>query len=149
MTRVSRNEGSETGFSIGELASRTGCTPEAVRFYEHQGVLPPPVRRGDGRYRLYTSADVERVRFLRRARELGFALDEVRELMVLASSEPSRPCEEVDAIARGHLAQVEAKLAQLKRLRSELRRVIDACAGNAGIGDCRILGALTGVQMGR
>lgn len=138
----------ESGFSIGALAARTGCTPEAVRFYEHQGVLPLPVRRGDGRYRQYTSADVERVRFLRRARELGFALDDVKELMALASSDPSRPCAEVDAIARGHLAQVDAKLAQLKRLRSELRHVIDACAGDAGIGHCRILGALTGAEAG-
>lgn len=134
--------------SIGELASRTGCTPEAVRFYERQGVLPLPARRGNGRYRQYTSADVERVRFLRRARELGFALDDVKELMALASSDPSRPCEEVDAIARGHLAQVEAKLAQLKRLRTELRHVIHACAGDAGIGHCRILGALTGAETG-
>ncbi len=136
------------GLSIGQLAAQTGCTPEAVRFYERQGVLPIPARRGDGNYRLYTSADVERVRFLRRARELGFALDDVKELMELASSDPSRPCEEVDAIARGHLAQVEEKLAQLKRLRTELRHVIDACAGDAGIGHCRILGTLTGASAG-
>ena len=148
MTHRAPMEPRETGFSIGELAARTGCTPEAVRFYERQGVLPLPVRRGDGRYRQYTSVDVERVRFLRRARDLGFALDDVQELMALASSDPSRPCEDVDAIARGHLAQVEAKLAQLRQLRRELRHVIDACAGDAGIGRCRILGALTGAEAG-
>lgn len=148
MTQAARNTLPKSEFNIGELASRTGCTPEAIRFYEHQGVLPVPARRGEGKYRLYTSADVERVRFLRRARELGFALDDVKELMELASSDPSRPCEEVDAIARAHLAQVEEKLAQLKRLRTELRHVIDACAGDAGIGHCRILDALTGAETG-
>jgi DNA-binding transcriptional MerR regulator len=130
-------------FTIGELAGRTGCTPEAVRFYEREGVLPRPERRGGGRYRRYSAADVERVRFLKRARDLGFSLAEVRELMTLAASDPQRPCTEVDALARAHLTQVEAKIAQLTSLRNELRQVIEGCRGGLGIGGCRILGALS------
>ena len=134
----------EPSFTIGELAARAGCTPEAVRFYEREGVLPAPERRGGGRYRRYSAADVERVRFLRRARDLGFSLDEVRELMALAASDKGRPCGEVDAIARAHLAQVEEKIARLAALRDELRQVIADCRGGRGIGECRILGALSG-----
>jgi DNA-binding transcriptional MerR regulator len=66
-------------FTIGELAGRTGCTSEAVRFYEREGVLPRPERRGGGRYRRNSAADVERVLFVKRARDLGFSLAEVRE----------------------------------------------------------------------
>lgn len=130
-------------FTIGELATQAGCTAEAVRFYEREGVLPEPARAGEGRYRRYTAGDVERVRFLRRARDLGFSLDEVRDLLALAGSDPSRPCGEVDALARAHLAQVEAKLAQLTSLRNQLRQVINACRGGVGIRDCRILSALS------
>jgi DNA-binding transcriptional MerR regulator len=130
-------------FTIGELAAQTGCTPEAVRFYERDGVLPGAERRGGGRYRRYSAADVERVRFLKRARDLGFSLAEVRELMALAASDPQRPCAEVDALARAHLARVEEKIAQLTSLRDELRQVIQGCRGGLGIGDCRILSALS------
>ncbi|HYD52834.1 MAG TPA: helix-turn-helix domain-containing protein [Gemmatimonadaceae bacterium] len=135
-------------FTIGQLAEQAGCTAEAVRFYEREGVLPAPTRRGGGRYRRYSTADVERVRFVRRARDLGFSLDEVRELLALAAGEPERSCDEVDAIARAHLAQVESKLAQLTALRDELSGVIADCRGGVGIGDCRIIGALSGHDAG-
>lgn len=143
MPRLAPSDSTSVTFSIGELATQAGCTAEAVRFYEREGVLPAPARTGEGRYRRYTADDVERVRFLKRARDLGFSLDEVRDLMALAASDPSRPCGEVDALARAHLAQVEAKLAQLMSLRNELRQVIDACRGGVRIADCRILGALS------
>lgn len=129
--------------NIGELAARTGTTPEAIRYYERVGVLPPPARRGDGRYRRYGRRDIERLAFVRRARELGFSLDEVRELLGLAD-QPDRPCSEVDRLARAHLAAVNDKLAQLEALRSELERVIGACRGGLAMADCRILAALAG-----
>jgi DNA-binding transcriptional MerR regulator len=129
---------------IGELAARAGVTPEAVRYYEHEGVVPPAPRGGPGRYREYGDADVERLRFIRRARDLGFSLDEVRELLALADGSPSRPCTDVNRIARTHLAQVDAKLAQLAALRSELDRVIGECDGVVPVADCRILAALSG-----
>lgn len=130
--------------TIGELADRTGCTAEAIRFYEREGVLPRAARAGAGRYRRYRAADVERVAFLRRARELGFSLAEVRELLAFSDGNPARSCAQVDALARVHLAQVDAKLAQLRALRDALAGVIDQCHGGLAVADCRILGALAG-----
>jgi DNA-binding transcriptional MerR regulator len=130
------------GLVIGELAARSGTTPEAIRYYERVGVLPAPRRAGGGRYRRYGAADVERLGFVRRARELGFSLDEVRDLLGLAD-QPDRPCAEVDRLARAHLAAVNAKLAQLAALRDELERVIGACEGGRAVAECRILGALS------
>lgn len=126
---------------IGELAARTGTTPEAIRYYERVGVLSPPERHGAGRYRRYGPSDVERLGFVRRARELGFSLDEVRELLGLAD-QPQRSCAEVDQLARAHLAAVNEKLAQLTALRTELERVIGNCQGGLAVADCRILAAL-------
>ncbi|WP_411280454.1 MerR family transcriptional regulator [Gemmatimonas sp.] len=130
--------------SIGELAARTGCTAEAIRYYEREGVVPRPARSGAGRYRRYDEADVERLAFLRRARDLGFSLAEVRELLAFNDGDPGRSCRDVDALARAHLAQVDAKITQLTALRSALAVVIDQCAGGRAVADCRILGALGG-----
>jgi DNA-binding transcriptional MerR regulator len=126
---------------IGELAAFTGTTPEAIRYYERVGVLPHPARQGAGRYRRYGAPDVERLNFVRRARELGFSLDEVRDLLGL-TDQPDRPCAEVDELARAHLVAVNEKIGQLTALRSELERVIGACQGGLAIADCRILAAL-------
>jgi Cu(I)-responsive transcriptional regulator len=126
--------------NIGELSRRTGVTAETIRYYERVGVLPRPARGGGG-YRRYGAADEERLAFVRRARDLGFSLGEVRELLSLAD-DPARPCADVDQLARVHLAQVEAKLAQLAGLRSELVRVIGQCRGGLAVADCRILRTL-------
>lgn len=133
---------SAAGLVIGELAARTGTTPETIRYYERVGVLPVPTRTGSGKYRRYGATDVERLGFVRRARDLGFSLDEVRDLLGLAD-QPDRPCAEVDEMARAHLSAVDAKLAQLSALRDELERVIGACEGGRAVADCRILGALS------
>lgn len=132
--------------TIGELAARTGVTAETIRYYEREGVIPPAERRGSGQYRRYAAADVERLRFVRRARDLGFSLDEVRELLDLAAGRRGGPCAEVNRIARVHLAQVNAKLAQLAALRTELSRLVDACDRNAAVANCSLLGALSGVS---
>ena len=126
---------------IGELAARTGTTPEAIRYYERVGVLSPPERRGAGRYRRYGPADVERLGFIRRARELGFSLDEVRQLLGFAD-QPKRSCAEVDQLARAHLAAVNEKLAQLTALKIELERVLGNCEGGLAVANCRILASL-------
>lgn len=136
------------GLSIGQLAARTGCTAEAIRYYEREGVIPRPARAGAGRYRQYTEGDVERVAFLRRARELGFSLSEVRELLAFSDGDPRRSCHDVDALARAHLVQVDAKIAQLTALRSALSGVIGQCDGGLAIADCRILGVLAGADSG-
>lgn len=132
---------SDAPLVIGELAARTGTTAETIRYYERVGVLPAPARAAGSWYRHYGPADVERLAFVRRARELGFALEEVRDLLDLAD-QPDRPCAEVDQLARAHLAQVNEKLVRLTALRDELQRVIGACRGGLAVADCRILGAL-------
>ena len=134
-----------TELSIGEVAAQTGCTAEAIRYYEREGVVPRPPRVGAGRYRRYAPADVERLAFLHRARELGFSLEEVRELLAFSNGDPGRSCGDVDRLARAHLAQVDAKIAQLTALRDALAGVIDQCGGGLAVADCRILGALAGL----
>ena len=135
----------ETGqITIGALAQLSGVKAETIRFYEREGVIPPARRGGAGDYRRYHSSDAARLEFVRRARDLGFSLDEVRELLELAEGDPNRPCGDVNRIARAHLDQVRAKLVQLESLRSELTRLIKACDTNDGIADCSLLAALNG-----
>ena len=143
---VSADQGgvADAPLTIGELAARTGVTAETIRYYEREGVIPPAERRGSGQYRRYTAADAERLRFVRRARDLGFSLDEVGELLDLAAGRRGGPCAEVNRMARVHLAQVDAKLAQLAALRTELSRLVDACDRNAAVADCSLLSALSG-----
>lgn len=138
-----------SALTIGRLAAVAGVTPEAVRYYEREGVIPPAARTGAGRYRAYTNADAERLRFVRRARDLGFSLGEVRELLALAAGDRGRPCAEVNRIAGAHLAQVDAKLAQLGALRRELARLVAACDRDAPVADCSLLGALSGAPATR
>lgn len=132
----------DTPLSIGELAACTGVTAETIRYYEREGVIPPAARRGAGQYRRYAAGDATRLRFVRRARDLGFSLDEVRELLDLATGRRGGPCAEVNQIARAHLAQVDAKLAQLVALRIELDHLVASCERNAAITECGLLNAL-------
>jgi DNA-binding transcriptional MerR regulator len=141
---VTHTTSATESLTIGELALRTGVSAETIRYYEREGVVPRAARRGAGHYRRYEEGDAERLRFVRRARDLGFSLDEVRELLALANGSPSRSCADVNRIARAHLAQVDTKLAQLAALRVELDRVIGECDGEVPVSDCRILGALSG-----
>ncbi|QBR72212.1 MerR family transcriptional regulator [Beijerinckiaceae bacterium] len=126
-------------FSIGELARLTGTKVETVRYYEHIGLLPSAARTG-GNYRVYARSHLERLSFIRRGRDLGFSLDEVRELLRL-SDDRDRSCAEVDRIARVHLIEVERKLADLMALGAELRQLVDQCQ-HGTIAECRIIEAL-------
>lgn len=128
-----------TGLSIGTLAKATGTVAETVRYYEKIGLLPDPPRT-EGNYRSYGPDDVARLSFIRRARDLGFALDQVRALLELADDR-QRPCDEVDALARHQLDQVERKIADLEALRVELSGLINQCQRGT-IAECRILDAL-------
>ena len=143
MARTASRSLDEARITIGELAARSGVTAEAIRYYEREGVIPRATRGGAGAYRLYGAEDADRLRFVRRARELGFSLDEVRGLLALAAGDSRRPCAEVNDIATAHLAQVEAKLAQLRALRSELRRLVLACEADVALSDCTLLSALS------
>jgi Cu(I)-responsive transcriptional regulator len=125
--------------SIGELGKATGIKVETIRYYESAGLLPKPARTA-GNYRSYSASHLTRLGFIRRARGLGFSLDEVRQLLRL-SDDRDRTCEEVDAIARTHLADVEQKIADLQALRVELDGLIRQCR-RGSIAECRILDAL-------
>ena len=128
-----------SGLSIGQLAKATGTAVETVRYYEKIGLLPDPPRT-EGNYRSYAPNDVARLSFIRRARDLGFALHQVRALLDLADDR-QRPCAEVDALARRQLDQVERKIADLEALRAELSGLINQCQRGT-IAECRILEAL-------
>ena len=122
------------------LARRAGVKVETVRWYERVGLIDPPARTGSN-YRSYDAAAVSRLGFIRRARDLGFSLDQIRELLDLSSNR-ERGCETIDALAREHLAQVEGKLADLAILHRELSAVISSCSGGS-VGECRIIEALS------
>lgn len=124
---------------IGELARATGTKVETIRYYERIGLLPPPARSA-GNYRAYTRAHRDRLGFVRRARELGFSLEQVRELLGLADDR-TRPCTAVDGIARAHLADVERRIADLSALRRELDGLIGQCR-HGTVAECRIVEAL-------
>ena len=125
---------------IGDLARATGTKVETVRFYEAEGLIPPPAR-SSGNYRIYEQAHLARLSFIRRARDLGFTLDQVRTLLRLADDRDA-PCAEVDAITTAHVTEIDRKLADLQALRGELVRRLDSCAGST-IADCRIIEALS------
>lgn len=125
--------------SIGELSRRTGVKVPTIRYYEGVGLMPVPVR-SEGKQRRYTAAEVARLNFIRHARDLGFEVEAIRELLVL-SAEPERPCAEVDAIARRHMAEVERRISQLTALRAELQRMLDEC-GHGRMCECRVIETL-------
>ncbi len=127
-------------FGIGELARATGTKVETIRWYERAGLLAAPARTG-GNYRAYGRSHLARLSFVRRARDLGFSLDHVRELLRL-SDQQDRPCEEIDLIARGHLAEVERKVADLTALGHKLRQIIGQCR-HGTVAECRIIEALS------
>ena len=129
----------ETALTIGEVARATGTQTETIRYYERIGLLPAPPRTA-ARYRIYHQSDVNRLAFVKRSRDLGFTIEEVRVLLALAQ-DVDRNCKEVDAIARRHLTDVEGKIGDLQRLARELRRVIGQCQGGS-ISECRIIEAL-------
>ena len=125
--------------SIGELARRTGTKVETIRYYERIELLPRPPRT-TGNYRSYGTDHLGRLSFIRRARDLGFSLDQVRALLDLADQR-DRSCTAVDSITQQHLADVERKLADLEALRRELSALLDNCRRGT-VADCRIIETL-------
>jgi MerR family mercuric resistance operon transcriptional regulator len=128
------------GIRIGELSQETGCNTETIRYYERIGLLPPPARDAS-RYRIYDGGDVRRLVFSRRARALGFGLDDVRALLALSTIDGRDPCAEVRALAARHLAEVRQKIAHLRALERFLVDAVARCAaGQAPL--CPIIDAL-------
>jgi Cu(I)-responsive transcriptional regulator len=125
--------------TIGDLGKATRTKVETIRYYERIGLLPKPPRTS-GNYRDYGQPELGRLSFIRRARDLGFSIDQVRALLGL-SDDRTRDCSEIDQIAEAHLLEVDRKLADLTALRRELKAVIDSCDGGS-VADCRIIEAL-------
>ncbi|WP_296710935.1 helix-turn-helix domain-containing protein [Rhodoblastus sp.] len=125
--------------NIGALARTADTKVETIRYYERIGLLPAPPRTA-GNYREYSTTHETSLIFIRRARDLGFSIEQIRALLDLVDQK-SRCCKEVDAIAREHLADVKRKLADLAAMRRELETIIGQCR-NDTVADCRILEAL-------
>jgi len=128
-----------TNLRRGELADRTGCNLETVRYYEKIELLPEPPRRANG-YRAYDENHVRRLRFILRARELGFDIREIRGLLALVDTE-RQTCAEVKQRTEQHLSDVRGKIADLTRIERILANTAAQCSGDA-VPDCPILEAL-------
>ncbi len=122
--------------TIGRLAREGGCKVQTIRYYEQIGLMPEPART-DGNQRRYGLRHAQRLAFIRHARELGFPLEAVRELLSL-SDDKDRSCAAADAIAKDHLVAVERRIARLTALKAELERMIEQCRGGR-IADCRVI----------
>ncbi len=125
---------------IGDLANATGTKVQTIRYYEEIGLLPPSART-EGNYRTYDGGALRRLSFIRRSRDLGFSLDQVRELLGLADHS-DRSCAAVETIAREHRKAIERKIADLTALDGELTHIIERC-GHGTVAECGILEALS------
>lgn len=124
---------------IGELAKATGTKAETIRYYEREGILPS-ADRTDSNYRDYSDDHLATLSFVRRARELGFSMAQVRELLTLSDHEDNA-CEDVDRLVEQQLVEVDRKIADLTALREELGQMLRSCQADR-IGDCRIVESL-------
>lgn len=125
--------------SIGKVAARTGCNIETIRFYEKEGLLPPPGRT-EGGHRLYTTEMVGRLVFVRRCRELGFSMAEIGQLLSLVDGDQVS-CERVRDIADLHLLDIRSKIADLRKMERTLRDLSSQCSGD-DVPQCPIIEVL-------
>lgn len=128
--------------TIGAVAKRVGVAIDTIRYYEREGLLPEPLRRASG-YRSYGEGAVRQLLFIRRAKDLGFTLEEIRELLAL-SADRQRGVKAVKKRAQERLAAIDERIAELTRVRDGLEQLIDACPGHGSPEQCPILQALTG-----
>jgi MerR family copper efflux transcriptional regulator len=128
--------------TIGVVARRAGVGIDTIRYYEREGLLPEPKRRVSG-YRDYEPEMVERLRFIRRAKDLGFTLEGIRELLAL-STDRERGVKSVKQRAEARLGEVEQRIRELQRMKRGLKQLIDACPGHGPLEHCPILRALGG-----
>lgn len=129
----------ESGFTRGDLARATGCNIETIRYYEKTGLLPDPPRTGAG-YRIYSAAHATRLRFILRARELGFSMEDIRGLMGLGD-DAAPTCAEVKERTERHLTDVRAKIADLRRIKKVLSVTAARCS-REDVPDCPVLETL-------
>ena len=139
-------------YRIGELAKLAGVTPDTVRYYEKQHMMDHEVRTQGG-FRLYTDHDLQRLKFIRHARQLGFTLESIRELLSIRVDPEHHTCQESKSIVQARLSEVEERIEELQTMRRSLQRLNDACCGTAHSSVyCSILEALeqgaSGVKSG-
>ncbi len=128
------------GMPIGQLAKTAATKVQTIRYYEEIGLISPFMRT-EGGHRIYGPEDSRRLKFIRHARELGFGIEEIRELLKLSDS-PQMSCSAADRIASSHLAQVELRINKLKALRKELKRMVNECAHDH-VSQCRVIEVLS------
>ena len=127
-------------FAIGALSGLTGVNIETIRYYEKIGLLPPP-RRSEGRHRLYDRVLTQRLQFVRRSRELGFSIPEIKALLRLVD-QGGLGCKEAKGITERHLADIRGKITDLRRLKRVLGRLATACEANE-LPQCPLLETLS------
>jgi DNA-binding transcriptional MerR regulator len=130
--------------SIGALSRRTGCNIQTIRYYEQIGLLPAPPRT-EGGQRRYGDAAIQRLAFIRHARELGFDIPAIRELMELAAH-PEQPCAHADRIVMEQIVAIESRIERLRALRRELKRMHEGGA-HGTVSQCRVLETLADHQL--
>ena len=134
------------GITIGALAKRTQCQAETIRYYEREGLLPPPAR-SQGNYRQYETTHVERLSFIRHCRSLDMTLDEIRALLDFRDA-PTRNCAEVGALLDEHVRHVADRIAELRRLERQLKHLRGLCASPGQAERCGILNEMSRVAKG-
>jgi DNA-binding transcriptional MerR regulator len=137
---MTANKSLEGVMPIGALAERTGVKVETIRYYEQVGLLQPP-ERTEGNQRRYGRSHLDRLAFIKHARDLGFSVEGIRLLLKLSDT-PGMACDEAHAIAAGHLAEVRHKIARLRSLETELERIAATCSGGVAACDCAVIEAL-------
>lgn len=130
-----------TSLSIGAVARESGFSIDTIRFYERQGLLPEPERKPSG-YRCYQPDILTRLRFIQRAKDLGFTLEEITQLLAL-SQDNHKGVKGVRERAQQHVINISQKIAELTRVRDSLAQLVDACPGHGTPDACPILRALT------
>ena len=129
-------------YRIGELAKLANVTPDTIRYYEKQQMIDHEVRT-EGGFRLYTDNDLQRLRFIRYARQLGFTLESIRELLLIRIAPEHHTCQESKSIVQARLDEVEGRIQELQAMQRSLQRLNDACCGTAHSSVyCSILEAL-------
>jgi len=126
--------------TIGWLAKEAGVNVQTVLYYERRGLLPAPSRSFSG-YRLFNDESVRRIRFIKRAKELGFSLKQITALLAL-QGEQDASCAEVSAMAAGHFEDIEQKIHDLERMREALIPLVNACPGKGPLKTCPIMDSL-------
>ncbi|MGH9401155.1 MAG: heavy metal-responsive transcriptional regulator [Terriglobia bacterium] len=126
--------------TIGNVAKRAGVGVETLRFYERIGLIDEPPRKDSG-YRQYPADTIDQVRLIKRAKELGFSLKEIKELMALRIA-PGATCAQVKERAEVKIEDIEEKIRSLQRMKRALQKLMSACGGEVSVSECPVLDAL-------